>query len=84
MAYTIVLSRTCQKQLDKLPDETADRIMDSLETLADDPRPPGCKKLKSRQGYRLRTGDYRILYEVEDDQLLVLVFAIGHRRDIYR
>lgn len=84
MAYTIVLSRTAQKQLDKLPDAAADKIMETLEMLADNPRPPGCKKLKGRQGYRIRTGDYRILYEVEDSQLLVLVLAIGHRRDIYR
>ena len=57
--------------------------MDALETLAENPRPSGCKKLKGRQGYRIRIGDYWVLYEVEDDKLLVLVFAIGHRRDIY-
>ena len=83
MACTVVLSRTARKQLDKLPNDAADRIMDALETLAENPRPPGCKKPRGRPEHRVRIGDYRVLYDVEDEKLLVLVFAIGHRRDIY-
>jgi mRNA interferase RelE/StbE len=51
--------------------------------LADDPRPKGCKKLKGRDGYRIRTGNYRIIYEIFDTELLIDVIAIGHRKDIY-
>ena len=52
--------------------------------LAEEPRPRGCKKLKNREGWRIRTGDYRILYEVFDDEQQVLILRIGHRREIYR
>jgi mRNA interferase RelE/StbE len=51
--------------------------------LANDPRPPGCKKLKGRDGYRIRVGDYRIIYQIIDDVLVVNVVALGHRKDIY-
>ncbi|MEZ0611563.1 type II toxin-antitoxin system RelE/ParE family toxin [Fibrella sp. WM1] len=81
--YTIVLTRTAQKQLDKLPTVTADLLLAAIELLASDPRPDGCKKLKGRLGYRIRKGDYRILYDIQDSVLIVNVIAIGHRRDIY-
>ena len=81
--YTVVLTKTAQKQLDKLPDQIANTLLEAIEKLADEPRPDGCKKLKGRSGYRIRKGDYRIIYEVEDDVLIVEVIAIGHRRNIY-
>ena len=81
--YIIVLTKTAQKQLDKLPNSIADKLLDAIEALAVDPRPEGCKKLKGRSGYRIRKGDYRIIYDVSDDVLTVEVVAVGHRRSIY-
>jgi len=81
--YTVVLTKTAQKQLDKLPDAVADPLLDAVEKLADDPRPDGCKKLKGRAGYRIRRGSYRVIYDIADDVLTVEVVAIGHRSKIY-
>jgi len=81
--YTVVLTKTAQKQLDKLPAKLADTLLDAIQELAGNPRPDGCKKLKGRSGYRIRKGDYRIIYDVEDDILTVEVVAVGHRRQIY-
>lgn len=81
--YSVVLTKTAQKQLDKLPDQVADTLLDAIEKLAGDPRPEGCKKLKGRSGYRVRKGDYRIIYDIQDDVLIVEVVAVGHRRQIY-
>ena len=81
--HTVILTNTAQKQLDKLPDKVADALLDAFDALAKVPRPDGCKKLKGRLGYRIRKGDYRILYEVQDSVLIVQVIGLGHRRDIY-
>jgi len=61
----------------------ADTLLDTIEKLAVDPRPEGCKKLKGRSGYRVRKGDYRIIYDIQDDVLIIEVVAVGHRRQIY-
>lgn len=82
--FEILLTKSAIKQLDKLPDNVADRLLETIRTLAFDPRPMACKKLKGRDGYRIRQGDYRILYDVFDRILVVEVIAVGHRRDIYR
>ena len=81
--YKITISKTAQKQLDKLPDNIADKLIVAIYKLADNPRPPGYKKLKGRDGYRVREGDYRIIYKVFDDILLIDVVALGHRKDSY-
>lgn len=81
--YTVVLTRTAQKQLDKLPDSVAETLLDAIEQLAVDPRPDGYRKLKGRLGYRIRKGDYRVIYDIQDDVLTVEVVAVGHRRQIY-
>ncbi len=81
--YKIVITKLAQKQLDKLPDSIADRLIDAIYTLSEDPRPAGCKKLKGRNGYRIRVGDYRVIYEIFDNDLLISVIAIGDRKDIY-
>lgn len=82
-AYKLTISQTAQKQLNKLPENVADRLIDSIYLLAEDPRPSGSKKLKGRNGYRIRTGDYRIIYDIFDNTLLIIIIAIGHRKDIY-
>ena len=81
--YTITISKTAQKQLDKIPDRIAHPIFELIQTLADNPRPHGYKKLKGRPGYRIRKGDYRIVYEVFDNVLLIDIISVGNRKDIY-
>ncbi len=81
--YTIFITKTAQKQLTKLPYDVAEMLLSAIQSLADDPRPPGCKKLKGRDGYRIRQGDYRIIYDIFDHILVVDIIAVGHRKDIY-
>jgi mRNA interferase RelE/StbE len=81
--YQILISKFAQKQLDKLPENIADRLIEAVYTLSQNPLPMGHKKLKGRGGYRIRVGDYRIIYEILDNELLISVVAIGHRKDIY-
>jgi mRNA interferase RelE/StbE len=81
--YTVLLSKRAQKQLDKLIDVVVKPILLAIEKLGDNPRPHGFKKLKGRNGYRIRIGDYRVIYEVNDNVLLVDVIEVGNRKDIY-
>ena len=82
--YRVALSRAAQKQLDDLPDDIAARIISRLENLKNDPRPADVKKLKGREGWRIRVGDYRVIYTIHDADLLILVIRVAHRRDVYR
>lgn len=81
--YKIDFSKKAQKKLDKLSDEIANPILCAIGNLSLDPRPNGCKKLKGRSGYRIRIGDYRVIYEIFDGKLLIDVVDLGHRKDIY-
>lgn len=81
--YTIVLTKKAQKALDKLSDIVVNPILIAIEELADNPRPYGHKKLKGRPAYRIRIGDYRVIYEIFDNKLVIDVIAVGHRKDIY-
>ena len=81
--YTVVLTRKAEKQLNKLADSTAETILDTITELAANPRPPGYIKLKGRDGYRVRAGNYRIIYEVFDSELRIEIVTLGHRKDIY-
>jgi mRNA interferase RelE/StbE len=81
--YSIVIDRAAQKQLGKIPPPHFNRIVKSINELAADPRPPGCKKLTGRPGYRIRIGDYRVIYNIGDRILTVFIIDIGHRKDIY-
>lgn len=81
--YTVKLAKTAQKQLDKLPNEVVERLNSGIAQLAFDPRPSGVKKLKSREGYRIRVGDYRILYSIFDSILLIEVVKVGQRGNFY-
>jgi mRNA interferase RelE/StbE len=81
--YQVRITIAAQKQLDSFPARDQTRIREAIDGLATEPRPPGCKKLKgSANTWRIRVGNYRVLYEVHDNQLLVLVVEIGHRKDI--
>ncbi|HWC53378.1 MAG TPA: type II toxin-antitoxin system RelE/ParE family toxin [Chitinophagaceae bacterium] len=81
--YQLVIDRSAQKQLSKIPPPHFNRIIKSINSLALNPRPPGCKKLTGRPGYRIRIGNYRVIYTIEDKILTVFVIDIGHRKDIY-
>jgi mRNA interferase RelE/StbE len=81
--YTAVLSKKAQKQLDKLSDHIAKPILEAIADLETNPRPQGYKKLKGRNGYRVRVGNYRIIYDIFDSQLIVDIIALGNRKEIY-
>lgn len=85
MTYEIELSNKAAKQLKKLSADIRDRINEKILELADNPRPSGVVKLENTGNkYRIRVGNYRILYEIQDDILIVKVVRVGHRRDVYR
>ena len=83
MNYTIVFLRRAQKELGNLPVIEYERVRDAIAGLANDPRPPGCKKLTGRDGWRIRIGNYRVIYDINGRELLVTVVRAGNRRDIY-
>ena len=72
------------KKLNILSQNAHKRIIKAISKLKDNPRPSGCKKLKSRDAYRIRVGDYRIIYEIRDNMLVVLVIRIAHRHEAYK
>jgi mRNA interferase RelE/StbE len=83
--YEVRLLVTARRQLLRVPERIRSRIGNAIRALAADPHPPGCKKLTGGTDYfRIRVGDYRVLYEVRDRDVLVLVIKIGHRREVYR
>jgi mRNA interferase RelE/StbE len=84
MAYTVGILRRAQKELAQLPAEVYPRVRDGIRALAHDPRPPGCRKLTARDGWRISIGDYRVIYDIDDTQHAVTVVHVGHRRDVYR
>jgi mRNA interferase RelE/StbE len=81
--YTVHLSSNAVKALKKIPQKDQLRIAGVIELLAENPLPPKASKLSGREGYRVRSGNYRVIYTFERNQLEVLVIKIGHRRDIY-
>jgi mRNA interferase RelE/StbE len=83
-SYELVFRKSVAKDLRRFPKQHVRRIMQRIAALAEDPRPPGCEKLSGLERYRVRQGAYRIIYEVEDHRLVVLVVRVGHRREVYR
>ena len=84
MKFQIILPKSVQKELDRLPDEILNRILARLAALEVNPRPADVKKLKGRDAWRIRVGDYRVIYEIHDRVLQIIVITVGHRREIYR
>jgi mRNA interferase RelE/StbE len=85
MRYQIIIKPAAERSLDRLPRVTRRRIADRLEMLRDDPRPPGAVKLSGQDAmYRIRVGDYRVIYEIDDDRLIIFVLRVAHRKDAYR
>lgn len=83
MTYRVTLRKRAIKVLEKINEPYYTNIKEAIYSLADNPRPTSCKKLKGRPGFRIRVADYRIIYDVFDDVLLVDVIDLGHRKDIY-
>jgi mRNA interferase RelE/StbE len=84
LAYSVVFARRARKTLQRLDRQTAKRIVKVVESLVEQPRPPGAHQLKGSFEWRIRVGYYRVIYEIHDDRLFVLVVKVGHRREIYR
>ena len=83
MAYVLNFSKQALKELEKINEPYYSNIKQSIFNLTINPRPQGYKKLKGRDGYRIRTGDYRIIYNIFDNELVVDIITLGHRKDIY-
>lgn len=82
--YELVVRPSVQKDVESIPKRDLERILARIESLRDDPRPVGSVKLSGLEYYRIRQGNYRIVYEVEDRRLIVAIIKVGHRRDVYR
>ncbi|OGQ04667.1 MAG: hypothetical protein A2W61_03660 [Deltaproteobacteria bacterium RIFCSPLOWO2_01_44_7] len=84
MKYCVELETRAKREFLKLSKDVQRLMADVLDDLANNPRPPGCKKLTQQEGYRIRKGNYRILYTVNDQESLIQVYRIGDRKDVYR
>jgi len=84
MAYRLELSHTAHRQVRRLPALIQERVNKAIARLAENPRPPGIKKLTAMDGYRVRVGDYRILYQIRDDVSLVVIYRVMGRGEVYR
>ncbi len=84
MSYLVSLRASAEKELDGLPERVAERIIKRLLELETNPRPSDCKKLKGINAYRLRVGDYRVIFQINDKEKEVSIESIGHRKEIYR
>jgi len=83
--FDIVLERSVEKDLRKLNDQVHDRVINSISTLADNPRPPGVKKLAgTANDWRIRVGDYRVLYEIAESVRIIRIYRVGHRKNVYK
>jgi mRNA interferase RelE/StbE len=83
-AYRVYFRESVEKDLSVIPKKDLRKILNRIEALANDPRPPGHEKLTGQERYRLRQGSYRIVYSIQDKELTVWVVKVGHRKDIYR
>ena len=82
--YKILIKPSAVKELNKVPQKELQKITQKINALATNPRPAGCEKLAAENAYRLRQGNYRIIYLIEDDKLIIVVIKVGHRKDVYR
>lgn len=82
--YRLIITPVARKQLLKLPKNIASSLNETILKLTEDPRPFGCRKMVNRDAYGVRHGNYRIVYQVDDHEVTVLVLGVGHRKDIYR
>jgi len=83
-SYRLQFKRSVAKDLRAVPGADLKRLLARIESLAEQPRPPGAEKLSEQERYRIRQGDYRVVYEIHDERVLVVVVRVGHRREVYR
>jgi mRNA interferase RelE/StbE len=83
MLYRLTIRKSAIRSLEKINDPAYSEIKNKIYSLASNPRPSGYKKLKGRPGYRVRSGDYRIIYDIFDTELVIDVIQLGHRKDVY-
>ena len=83
MKYNLLILRRAQKELANLDKTDFERVREAIVLLAENPRPNNCKKLVGRNGWRIRAGNYRVIYEINDTKHEITVLNVGHRRDIY-
>jgi mRNA interferase RelE/StbE len=84
VGYSIIVLRPAQRAIDRLPQLQAQRIFKAIQALATNPRPPGCVKLTDSEDWRIRIGDYRVVYRINDAELIITIISVAHRRDVYR
>ena len=82
--YKIVFRKSVIMDLRPIPNRDIKRILNTIDSLSEDPRPPGCEKLSGQERFRLRQGNYRIVYEIRDEDVAVIIVKVGHRKNIYR
>jgi mRNA interferase RelE/StbE len=82
--YRVFFKKSVEKDFEAIPQKELKRILQRIELLREDPRPPGYEKLTGQERYRVRQGQYRIVYSIQDKQLSVWVVKVGHRKDVYR
>jgi len=82
--YTVTITRAALKELDSLSSVAQARVRAAIDSLADDPRPNSATQLRGSTAWRMRVGDYRVVYDIDDTQLTVTVIRVGHRREVYR
>ena len=83
-SYRLLFKRSVARDLRAIPAADLDRLLARIADLAGNPRPPGCQKLSAQERYRLRVGRYRVVYEIRDRELVVLVVKVADRKDVYR
>jgi mRNA interferase RelE/StbE len=82
--YKIYFRKSAAKELEKLPKTELSRIIKKIGLLSEEPRPPGCENLTGQNLYRIRQGNYRMIYSIQDNELTIWVVKIGHRKDVYK
>jgi mRNA interferase RelE/StbE len=82
--YKIFILPQAQRDLDNLQSKIFNQIKSKISLLSNNPRPSGCLKLTAEEGYRLKTGDYRILYRIEDKEKIIYIYRIKHRKEVYK
>ena len=83
-SYKVQVKRSAERELRDIPKKDLQRIVKRIGDLSSNPRPAGCEKLSGQERYRIRQGNYRVVYSVDDDTKTIMVFKIGHRREVYR
>lgn len=83
-SYKVLIRRSAADELAQIPKKDMRRIVERIRSLGSDPRPTGCEKLSAQERYRVRQGDYRIVYSIDDEGKMIEIVKIGHRSEIYR